>query len=130
MSEDDSTINEGLVKFDVKFLAKSPSDDVKSLISLYIDVEAQKKYNVNYPIEKRAAYYCARMLSSQIWNITEHIDYSILNKVYSIWVSFDVPKYAGNTLTRCYYTKVDMLGEFNHIKKTDYALMETYTDWE
>ncbi|WP_097005235.1 hypothetical protein [Lacrimispora amygdalina] len=125
LSEEDSTTNEGVVKFDVKFLAKSPSTDGKSLINLFIDVEAQKKYSVSYPIEKRAAYYCARMLSSQIGNIKENMNYNVLNKVYSIWVCFDVPKYAANTVSRYYYTKEDLLGKFNKIKESDYGLMET-----
>lgn len=125
LSEEDSTINEGIVKFDVKFMAKSPSDDKKSSVILYIDVEAQKKYSVGYPIEKRAAYYCARLLSSQIGNITENIDYNVLNKVYSVWICFDVPKKAANTVSRYHYTKEDLLGEFNNINESDYGLMET-----
>lgn len=125
LSEEDSTTNEGVVKFDVKFLAKSPSSNGRSLINLYIDVEAQKNYHINYPIEKRAAYYCARMLSSQIGNITENMNYDILNKVFSIWICFDVPNYAANTVSRYHYTKEDLLGTFSKIKESDYGLMET-----
>lgn len=125
LSEEDSSVNEGTVKFDVKFMAKSPSDDGKSLINLYIDVEAQKKYNTGYPIEKRAEYYCARLLSSQIGDISENVDYNVLDKVYSIWICFDVPDYAANTATRYHFEKEDILGSFTKIKKSDYDMMET-----
>ena len=125
LSEEDSSVNEGTVKFDVKFMAKSPSDDGKSLINLYIDVEAQKKYNTGYPIEKRAEYYCARLLSSQIGDISENVDYNVLDKVYSIWICFDVPDYAANTATRYRFEKEDILGSFTKIKKSDYDMMET-----
>lgn len=125
LSEEDATVNEGIVKFDVKFMAKSPGDDGTSLINLYIDVEAQKKYNTGYPIEKRAEYYCARLLSSQIGDISENVNYNVLDKVYSIWICFDVPDYAANTATRYYFKKEDILGSFTKIKKSDYDMMET-----
>ena len=125
LSEEDATVNEGTIRFDVKFMAKSPGDDGESLINLYIDVEAQKKYSAGYPLEKRADYYCARMLSSQIGDITEKVDYNVLDKVYSIWICFDVPDYAANTVSKYHFVKEDILGSFTKIKKSDYDLMET-----
>ena len=60
---EDSSVTEGLVTFDVKFVAHAPLND--ELIKLIINVEAQNNSNPGYPLVKRALYYCSRMLSMQ-----------------------------------------------------------------
>lgn len=64
-------------------------------------------------------------MSSQIGDITEKVDYNVLDKVYSIWICFDVPDYAANTVSKYHFVKEDILGSFTKIKKSDYDLMET-----
>ncbi|MCI8300164.1 MAG: hypothetical protein HFI69_07415 [Lachnospiraceae bacterium] len=52
-------------------------------------MEPQRNYKPGYPIEKRGVYYLARSLSSQLSLITEHTDYNLLEKCYSIWICRD-----------------------------------------
>ena len=77
-------------------------------------MEAQKSYrpsNPSYPILKRAVYYVARDLSSQLSMITQTTDYSKLEKCYSIWICAEnVPKKLQNTLTEYSFSKKDIIG--------------------
>lgn len=133
-AEEDATINEGIVKYDVIFEAKAPvvlpkqkyvwKEPEKIIINLRIDVEAQNNYNPGYPISKRAAFYCARLLSSEFDGVAETMEYDKLYKVYSIWICFDVADYLANTITRFKVTKEDVLGMVD-IPETDYNLMES-----
>lgn len=87
-------------------------------------MEAQNKYDPGYPIEKRAMFYAARMLSAEFDGVAEIIDYNKLYKVYSIWICFDVPKYLENTITRFKVEKEDLLGKVE-LKERNYNLMES-----
>jgi len=124
LSEEDTTINEGLVRYDLRFKARTPNSDEEAIVSLVVDVEAQNDFNPGYVLEKRAAYYCARQLGSQVDPDTKKVDYNILSKVYSIWICRDVPKYAENTISRYHCVKEDLFGEYNRAKESDYGLME------
>ena len=84
-----SSVNEKLIRFDVKFLALNPvlSSKNKVKVNLHIDIEGQKSYipsNPKYKIETRGMYYCARDLSSQIGVATGKTNYADLEKCYSI----------------------------------------------
>lgn len=92
-AEEDATVNEGIVKYDVIFEAKAPvlskqkylrKEPKKIIINLHIDIEAQNNCNPGYPISKRAAFYCARMFSSEFDGVAETMEYDKLYKVYSI----------------------------------------------
>lgn len=64
---------------------------------LIIDLEMQRKYNVEYPLIKRGVYYAAELLARQLANNA----YGNLVPVYSIWISrFGVKKELQNTVTR------------------------------
>ena len=63
MSNEDSTIREGTVVYDVRFTAMAPSTGEP--IRLIINLEAQNSYYPGYPIVTRALYYCCRLISSQ-----------------------------------------------------------------
>lgn len=83
-------LNEKVSFFDLIFRARNPKlsiDDV--LVSLHVNIEAQKNYQPGYPIEKRGLYYLARSLSSQLSVVTESTDYNELEKCYSIWICRD-----------------------------------------
>lgn len=133
-AEEDSIVNEGLVKYDVIFEAKAPAvlpkqkyirkEPEKIIVNLRIDVEAQNNYNPGYPISKRAAFYCARMFSSEFDGVAETVEYDRLYKVYSIWICFDVADYMENTITRFKVTKEDIIGNID-IPEVDYNLMES-----
>ena len=65
----------------------------------------------SYPILKRALYYVARDLSSQLSVVTNTTDYSKLEKCYSIWIcTKDIPKRLQNTMTEYSFTRKDMIG--------------------
>ena len=85
-----SSLVEKLVRFDIRFKIINPKLSTEKIrVNLHIDMEAQKSYrpsNPSYPILKRAVYYVARDLSSQLSMITQTTDYSKLEKCYSIWI--------------------------------------------
>lgn len=134
-SEEDSTVNEGIIKYDVIFEATAPVEVQEQKykrkkkgktiqINLKIDMEAQMDYNPKYPISKRAMFYCARMLSAEFDGKAETMNYNDLYKVYSIWICFDPPQYVSNTISRFKTVKEDVLGEVT-IPEIDYNLMES-----
>ena len=122
-----SSITEKLIRFDIRFKARNPKLSTEKLkVSLHIDLEAQRSYrpkNPSYPVIKRAVYYVARDLSSQLGSITETTDYSRLEKCYSIWIcTEDIPKALQNTMTEYALRKNDILGKTAEPEK-DYDLM-------
>ncbi|MDE7319346.1 MAG: hypothetical protein K2N46_06415 [Lachnospiraceae bacterium] len=92
-------LNEKVSYFDLAFRAKNPAlTEAGVLVSLHVDVEAQKTYRPGYPIEKRGMYYLARRLSSQLSLLTETTDYGQLEKCYSIWICRDdIPRRMRNS---------------------------------
>lgn len=122
-----SSLIEKLVRFDIRFKIKNPRLSTEEIrVNLHIDMEAQKSYrpsNPSYPIVKRAVYYVARDLSSQLSNITETTDYSTLEKCYSIWIcAEDIPKKLQNTLTEYSFSKKDIIGVTDEPEE-DYDLL-------
>lgn len=108
LSNEDSSITEGLVRYDIRFLAKAPDGD--GYVELIINVEAQRNYNPGYPIVSRGIYYASRMISAQkdVEFAGEHYDQ--IKKVYSIWICYRVPEYMKNTIA-CYEVKERFLRE-------------------
>lgn len=122
-----SSMTEKLIRFDIRFRARNPKLSTEKMkVSLHIDLEAQKSYrpqNPSYPVIKRAIYYVARDLSSQLGSVTGTTDYSRLEKCYSIWIcTEDVPKALQNTMTEYALHKNDILGKTAEPEK-DYDLM-------
>ncbi len=87
-------LDEKTANFDYVFSARNPRlSGEKVAIKLYFDLEPQRDYRPGYPIEKRAYYYLAKMLSSQLSMVTEKTDYGCLEKSYGIWICRDrVPR--------------------------------------
>ena len=122
-----SSLVEKLARFDIRFKIINPKLSTEKIrVNLHIDMEAQKSYrpsNPSYPILKRAAYYVARDLSSQLSTITQNADYSKLEKCYSIWIcAEDVPKKLQNTLTEYSFSKKDIIGMAEESEE-DYDLL-------
>ena len=63
IGNEDASLHEGTVTYDIRFLASLPSSEEK--ITMIINVEAQNNFYPGYPLIKRALYYCCRMISSQ-----------------------------------------------------------------
>ena len=101
--------NEGQVTFDIRFHAVTPGMEQVKLI---INVEAQKSFTPGYDIVTRAVYYCARLLSSQMGVEFTPKSYDGIKKVYSIWICFDVPEYAENTITEYKIQPNSLYGDF------------------
>ena len=109
MNNEDKSLNEGLVTYDIIFYALAPKDG--SLIKLILNVEAQNDASPGYPLTKRALYYCGRMLSAQYGREFVKSEYDRLKKVYSIWICTDGPLYKQNTIN-IYSVKEDsFIGE-------------------
>ena len=108
LSNEDKTITEGMIIYDVRFKAKAPSDD--GYIELIINVEAQKKSNPGYSLVKRGIYYCCRLISAQKGTEFEHSEYDKIKKVYSIWICMNSTKEEMNTVTHYYIKGEDSTG--------------------
>ncbi len=103
-NNEDSTLTEGTVHYDVRFDAIAPTSAhdaaAQDVIRLIINVEAQTAFNPGYPLTKRAIYYCSRMISAQHGPIFKKSEYGKIRKVYSIWVCIKPSDEFQNTLTR------------------------------
>ena len=114
-----NSVTEGRLVYDIIFDVKIP--DPKKEKCAIINIEAQKKYNVGYPIPKRADYYTGRLVSSQKGTIFRNSDYGKLRKVISIWIVMEVCNKKKNSIS-VYRTKEDMLcGEFK-VQKNNYDM--------
>lgn len=116
------------VFFDIHFTAKNPDLSSKDvLVRLHIDFEIQNNYtpsNPPYPVTKRAVYYAARELSSQLSVVTNSTNYDKLEKVYSIWIcNENIPEGLKNTITRYHIEKEDIMGVC-HENDAYYDLLE------
>lgn len=108
MSNEDTSLTEGKITYDVRFLATVPSSG--ELIQIIIDVEGQNKFDPGYPLLKRAVYYCSRMISAQHGTEFVHSEYQKIKKVVSIWVCMSPPDERKNTITRYHLTEENLVG--------------------
>lgn len=129
-NNEDSTLTEGTVHYDVRFDAIAPTSahDAASqgLIRLIINVEAQTAFNPGYPLTKRAIYYCSRMISAQHGPIFKKSEYGKIRKVYSIWVCTKPSDEFQNTLTRYPICPEQLIGNATE-KSENYDLMSVVT---
>ncbi len=114
LNTEDKTLNEGNIYYDIVFKALYPNDQGK-YIEMYINLEMQQRYHNRYEVEQRGLFYAARRFSSQLRTISGDTDYSILKKVYSIWLCMgeDVPDKVSNTATLYNISKNDIIGYIN-----------------
>lgn len=119
------------ITYDFRFKVKNPKlSTTDLLVVMHVDLEFQNSYRPvlkngkSYPIIKRAIYYTARGISSQLGRITKKTNYSDLEKMISIWlVNEQIPLALQNTATRYYISKEDFIGDTD--EPTDnYDLME------
>ena len=117
---EDSTIQEGTITYDISFLAIVPGTG--ETIRLIINVEAQNDFYPGYPIIKRALYYCSRMISSQYGSEFTETHYEKIRKVYSIWICPNPPKKRENTITRYCVQEENLVGQVLE-QKENYDLL-------
>lgn len=129
-NNEDSTLTEGTVRYDVRFDAIAPTavdnTDQRDRIRLIINVEAQTAFNPGYPLIKRAVYYCSRMISAQHGPIFKKSEYGKIRKVYSIWVCTKPSEEFQNTLTRYSIQPEPLIGNAAE-KVENYDLMSVVT---
>lgn len=120
MNSEDTTMTEGIITYDIRFLAVVPASG--NMIRLIINVEAQNDFYPGYPIPKRGIYYCSRMLSSQYGTEFTESHYENIKKVYSIWICMNPPRYRENTINRYYMQEENLVGKVKE-KKANYDLL-------
>ena len=120
VNTEDSSMTEGTITYDIRFLASVPSS--KERIRLIINIEAQNDFYPGYPIVKRGIYYCCRMISSQYGVEFTDSHYENIKKVYSIWICMNPPKKWRNSITRYAITEENVIGNVKE-KKANYDLM-------
>jgi len=94
---EDGTTTEGTIYFDIRFHAKAPRTG--GLITLIINVEAQKSKPSGYDILKRAVFYASRLISAQKETEFQGSDYNGIRKVYTIWLCMRAPEREGSSIT-------------------------------
>ena len=98
ISNEDNTVTEGTIRYDIRFFAVVPSSE--EMIRLIINVEAQNEFYPGYPIIKRAIYYGSRMISAQYGTVFTESHYEKIRKVYSIWVCLSPPQNRRNSINK------------------------------
>lgn len=116
----DTTITEGTVVYDIRFLAYAPRTG--ELIRLIINLEAHQNFKVGYPLIKRAIYYCSRMISAQHGTEFTKSHYEKISKVYSIWICPAPPEDRRNSITRYRIREENVIGYVQEAEE-NYDLM-------
>ena len=106
---EDATLTEGTVTYDIRFLALAPVSG--ELIQMIVNVEAQDHFDPGYPLIKRGIYYCSRMISAQYGTEFTHAQYQKIKKVYSIWVCMTPPEERRNSITRYRLVEENLVGD-------------------
>lgn len=73
-----------------------PDDGKKKYVIL--NIEPQNKFYTTYPLAARQMLYVSRLISSQLPTAPANYAYAHLSKVYSVWIFFDPPQYAENSI--------------------------------
>ncbi len=67
---------------------------------------------MDYPLIKRALYYCSRMMLAQHGTEFTESHYEKIKKVYSIWICPNPPKKDSNTITSYSIQENNIIGNF------------------
>ena len=118
---EDSSLDEGTVWYDIRFRALVPGTERK--VGMIVNVEAQGDFYPGYPLLKRAAYYCGRMISSQYGRVFTHSHYEKLQKVCSVWICPNPPVDFRNTITRFSMAEQHLVGHAS-LNPAEYDLIE------
>ena len=113
---EDNVLNEGLIKYDIRFTVTVPNSDEE--IALIVNIEAQNDHYLQYELVTRAIYYCSRMISAQKESVFLNSDYHKIRKVYSIWLCMNPPNKEKNSITRYDITEKMIQGCVTRPKKS------------
>lgn len=95
IANEDSSINEGRITYDIIFSVILPTEE---RIKLIINVEAQNSTHPGYPLKKRIVYYGCRIVSAQYGREFENAEYGNLKKVYTVWICTSPPERLQNKI--------------------------------
>ena len=121
INTESTSVSEKTVRYDILFYAFIPV--LGETVKFIINVEAQNEFSPDYPLLKRAVYYCSRLISSQRNKDFDDSGYKDIKKVFSIWICTSTPKNKQNTITRFSFNQKNLVGKAVFDKK-DYDLME------
>ena len=116
LNTEDSSVTEGKVTYDIRFIAILPKSG--EWLKLIINIEAQDKFYPGYPLIKRGFYYGCRLISAQYGTEFIHSHYEKIKKVYSIWICMNPPDYRKNTITKYSMSEENIVG--NVREKVEY----------
>lgn len=111
---ENSSITEGWVNFDILFHARAPKNGV--LITLIINIEAQKDPDPGYALMKRAIYYASRLISSQKEREFTGSDYDSIAKVYTIWLCMASPEGDESAINSYTLNEQHLFGDYQEEK--------------
>ncbi|MBQ6948675.1 MAG: hypothetical protein IJN41_03225 [Firmicutes bacterium] len=114
---EDSTLNEGKVQGDVRFMAYTPQG-----VGQIFDVEAQGVFHSKKSLLKRGAYYLGRMISSQKGTEFIKSNYKDLKKVFVIWVCLKPPRTWENSVVHYSFEERNKIGNLK-LNPAEYDLM-------
>lgn len=89
LCNEDEADGEGKIVFDVKFHARLADSFTSQVI---INIEAQRKSSLSYPLMNRAVFYASRLISSQKKVEFDKDNYGAIKPVYTIWLCMNRPK--------------------------------------
>ena len=107
LNNEDVSINEGLVRFDIVFYVKVNKD---ASLKIIINIEAQKEEPNKYSILNRAIFYVSRLISSQKERDFVGSNYDDIKQVYSIWICMNMNQ---NVLSHYHLSKNDVLEPYD-----------------
>lgn len=116
-SEVSDSPGEGTTIYDLRFQVQIPGPDGKRA-AVFVNLEAQKKFQMKYRIVTRGIFYAAKMLAEQYGRYFSHSNYQKLRKVYSIWICMNVPNYVGNAMVEYKISKNDRIGSVPEEEKS------------
>ena len=120
LNTEDTTMTEGMVRYDIRFKALLPKNPER--LYLILNIEAQNEQQMWYPLLKRAVYYGSRLISSQYGTVFSGMDYGAVKKVYSIWICTKSAKKYRNSMNRYEMVEECLVGE-NKSDPENYQLM-------
>lgn len=127
---EDSSMTEGTITYDIRFnaIAPCPIDNrnravrFEKKVRLGMDIEGQTDFYPGYPLSKRGIYYGSRMISSQYGRVFNNSHYEKIEKVYSIWICINPPRYRRNSVNLYKFHEEQLYGEVKE-KKENYDLI-------
>ena len=96
-NSEDTTLSEQTIYYDILFTIRIPNQEPVQII---INIECQNDTTPGYPLENRMIYYISRLISKQYGTVFQNEHYEKMEKVYSIWICPNPPKYKQDTIIK------------------------------